>query len=153
VLIADSGHEIEEARMRLARVGIEDLSGYLGGGIEAWKQTGFDLGSIPQLTANELEARLSTNGLRLLDVRREGEWQAGHIAGAAWWPLDKFRAVLPQVDAQMPLAVHCKSGYRSMIACSLLKRAGCDNVINVIGGLDAWQKARLPVETTLPVKA
>ena len=146
-LIADSAQQIEEARMRLARVGIEDVSGFLAGGVEAWKRAGFPMAEMPQLTVQELEARLADNGLRVLDVRREAEWQAGHIAEADWWPLDKFKAALPQVDKHEPLAVHCKSGYRSMIACSLLKRAGYENVTNVIGGFDAWQQAKLPWQT------
>ena len=146
-LIADSAQQIEEARMRLARVGIEDVSGFLPGGVDAWKQSGFPMAEMPQLTVQELQTRLAENGLRVLDVRREGEWQAGHIAEADWWPLDKFKAALPQVDKGQPLAVHCKSGYRSMIACSLLKRAGYENVINVVGGFDAWQQAKLPSQT------
>ena len=79
----------------------------------------------------------------MLDVRREGEWQAGHIDGADWYPLDRFKAALPKIGHDAPIAVHCKSGYRSMIACSLLERAGY-KVINVIGGFDAWQQAQLP---------
>jgi len=152
LLIAETEPQIEEARMRLARVGIEDVSGHLAGGIEAWKQAGSSVAAVPQLTAEELQARLASNGVRVLDVRREGEWQAGHVAGAQWWPLDKFRAALPPIDPRAPLAVHCKSGYRSMIACSLLQRAGYENVINVTGGFDAWQNAKLPIETNLPEK-
>jgi hydroxyacylglutathione hydrolase len=152
LLIAETEPQIEEARMRLARVGIEDVSGHLAGGIEAWKQAGSSVAAVPQLTAEELQARLASNGVRVLDVRREGEWQAGHVAGAQWWPLDKFRAALPPIDPRAPLAVHCKSGYRSMIACSLLQRAGYENVINVTGGFDAWQNAKLPIETNLPAK-
>ena len=146
-LIADSAQQIEEARMRLARVGIEDVSGYLAGGFGAWKRAGSPVAEVPQLTVDDLQARLGQNGLRVLDVRREGEWQAGHIAEADWWPLDKFKAALPQIDIGTPVAVHCKSGYRSMIACSLLKRAGYENVTNVIGGFDAWQQAKLPCQT------
>jgi hydroxyacylglutathione hydrolase len=81
----------------------------------------------------------------VLDVRREGEWMAGHIAEAAWWPLDKFNSALPLAEESLPVAVHCKSGYRSMIACSLLQRGGFQKVINVVGGLDAWQQAGLPL--------
>ncbi len=82
----------------------------------------------------------------MLDVRREGEWQAGHIDGVDWYPLDRFKAALPQLERNAPIAVHCKSGYRSMIACSLLQKAGY-NVINVIGGFDAWEQAKLGVAT------
>jgi hydroxyacylglutathione hydrolase len=152
VLIADTDQQIEEARIRLARVGIEDISGYLAGGVEAWKRAGFPVAQIHQLTVQQLRARLKEDGLQVLDVRREGEWQAGHLAAANWWPLDKFSAALPQLDKRQPLAVHCKSGYRSMIACSLLERAGYENVSNVIGGFDAWQEANLPSATGATVK-
>jgi hydroxyacylglutathione hydrolase len=77
-------------------------------------------------------------------VRREGEWQAGHIAGVTCRPLDTFPQGLPAMDDKRPVAVHCKSGYRSIIACSLLERAGHRNVINVAGGFDAWHDAGLP---------
>jgi len=147
VLIADTPEQIEEARMRLARVGIEDLRGFLAGGAGAWQQAGFALAELPQMTVEGLQARLRENGVRVLDVRREAEWQAGHIAGAHWWPLDKFNTALPPIEKGAPLAVHCKSGYRSMIACGLLRRAGHQNVVNVIGGFDAWQQAQLPFET------
>jgi len=188
VLIADTPQQYEEARVRMARVGIEDVRGYLDGGLAAWKQAGFQLEKLPQITAQELqlclsEGRYTVGGLtgtgtgtekgnqtgagtqagtgnqagaenqaragktlRVLDVRREPEWQAGHIAGAAWWPLDRFKVSPPEVDPEAPLAVHCASGYRSVIACSLLRRAGMQNVINVVGGFDAWKKAGLEVE-------
>jgi len=158
VLIADSLEQIAEARVRLARVGIEAERGYLQGGVAEWKQAGFDLAQLPETTARELYQRLSEQGLsgntvRVLDVRREPEWMAGHVAGAAWWPLDRFRVSPPEVDLSIPLAVHCQSGYRSMIACSLLQRAGFKNVINVTGGFAEWQEAQLPVSTGAPVEA
>jgi glyoxylase-like metal-dependent hydrolase (beta-lactamase superfamily II)/rhodanese-related sulfurtransferase len=149
VLIADTPAQYEEARMRLARVGIEGPRGYLEGGIAAWKQAGFPVSQLPQMTTQELHDRLQSNGLQLLDVRREPEWQAGHIARAEWFPLDRFKVSAPEIDPTVPLAVHCQGGYRSMIACSLLRRAGIENVINVIGGFDAWGKAGLPVEKTV----
>ena len=145
VLIADTPEQYAEARMRLARVGIEDPRGFLQGGIAAWKQAGFPVAQVPQMSAHELESRLRSNGMQLLDVRREGEWHAGHIAQAEWFPLDNFKVSAPEVDPAAPLAVHCQGGYRSMIACSLLQRAGVENVINVTGGFDAWRNAGLPV--------
>ena len=151
VLVGETPEQIHEARMRLARVGIEDVTGYLEGGIEGWKRAGFPLAQLPQITVQELSGQLQSGGLQVLDVRREGEWQAGHIGGADWYPLDRFKAALPQLEQNAPVAVHCKSGYRSMIACSLLQRAGY-NVINVIGGFDAWQQAKLPVASTAPVE-
>ena len=152
VLVADTPEQYAEARLRLARVGIEDQRGFLQGGLAAWRQAGFELAKLPQMTADELSERRHGHHIQVLDVRREGEWQAGHIEGAAWFPLDNFKVSAPEIDPSAPLAVHCQSGYRSMIACSLLRRAGIDNVINVIGGFDAWHKAGLPVETAVAEK-
>ena len=104
------------------------------------------------MTVQELSRRLDDSQLQVLDVRRQGEWDAAHIAGADWYPLDRFKAALPQLGAGGTIAVHCKSGYRSMIAASLLQRAG-HNVINVIGGFDAWEQAQLPTTATAAVGA
>ena len=67
--------------------------------------------------------------------------------------LDRFKAALPEIEQNAPIAVHCKSGYRSAIACSLLQRAGHNNIINVIGGFDAWQQAQLPTAVAAAVGA
>ncbi len=139
ILVADTEEQLNEARVRLARVGIDAERGFLDGGVSAWTQAGFDLATIPQITAEEFRSRLDS-GVRVLDVRREGEWNAGHIANASLWPLDKFVSGLPATDKSAAMVVHCKSGYRSMIACSLLQKAGFTNVTNLSGGYDAWQQ-------------
>jgi glyoxylase-like metal-dependent hydrolase (beta-lactamase superfamily II)/rhodanese-related sulfurtransferase len=153
VLIADTPEQLSEARLRLARVGIETERGYLDGGVTGWKQTGFKLTILPEISVHDLQKQLSENKISVLDVRREGEWMAGHIDGAGWWPLDRFRVSPPDVDLNVPLAVHCQSGYRSIIACSLLQRAGFQNVVNVSGGFGAWQEAKLPVAAGAPAEA
>jgi hydroxyacylglutathione hydrolase len=153
VLIADSQQQLSEARLRLARVGIEDVRGYLQGGIQGWKEAGFALAQLPQMTVQELNEQLHGRKLHVLDVRRAPEWESGHLQDATWWPLDKFNSGLPDAKKDAPLAVHCKSGYRSTIACSLLQRAGFGNVVNVIGGFDAWQQAKLPVVSETPVES
>lgn len=145
VLVADTDAQIEEARVRLARVGIEVLDGYLAGGVSAWKEAGLPVATVSQITVQELDQQLHSQPVQVLDVRRGPEWDAGHIDGATWWPLDNFRVSPPEIDHDAPLAVHCKSGYRSMIAASLLQRAGFRRVINVAGGFDAWQQGQLPV--------
>jgi rhodanese-related sulfurtransferase len=144
VVIAASGVQLEEARLRLARVGVENLDGYLDGGVAAWKQAGFPAATISKISVDELEATLRRGAVQVLDVRREAEWDVAHIAEATWWPLDNFRVSPPEMDHEAPIAVHCKGGYRSMIASSLLQRAGFKHIINVIGGFDAWQQAKLP---------
>jgi hydroxyacylglutathione hydrolase len=146
VLIADTSEQIEEARVRLARVGIEELSGYLDGGLAGWKKAGLATSSIEQLSVRDLHEQLLTGPrLQVLDVRREGEFQGGHLEQAQLWPLDRLKESLPLLDHGAAVAVHCKSGYRSAIACSLLMRAGYRNVRNVVGGFDAWQQEQLPV--------
>ena len=153
VLIAASDEQLEEARLRLARVGIEVLDGYLRGGVAAWKQAGLPVASLAQMSVGELDARLKSGAVQVLDVRREPEFEAAHIPQATWWPLDNFHVSPPEIDRDIPIAVHCKGGYRSMIACSLLQRAGFRNVTNVSGGFDAWEQANLPVESKTPVEA
>jgi hydroxyacylglutathione hydrolase len=147
VLVGDTQEQYDEARLRLARVGIEDPRGFLQGGIAAWKAAGFSMASVPQIKVQELSQRSAH--LQLLDVRREAEWQAGHIEGAEWFPLDNFKISAPELDPAVTVAVHCQGGYRSMIACSLLQRAGLQNVMNVTGGFDAWRQAGLPIELPL----
>jgi len=153
VLIAESPEAVSEARMRLARIGLEDARGYLRGGIDAWSHAGLPVATLPQISVEVLTDRLQGNGLQVLDVRREPEWEAGHIPGATWWPLDNFKVAPPEVDRDLPIAVHCKGGYRSMIACSLLQRAGFQNVVNVTGGFDAWLEAKLPSTSEKSVEA
>jgi hydroxyacylglutathione hydrolase len=147
VLIGDTDAQIEEARLRLARVGIEDLRGYLAGGLAEWRKAGLAVTQTPQISPAELNQKLREGNWRaadIVDVRREGEWQAGHIADVPCSALDTFPKELPAIDQERPVAVHCKSGYRSMVACSLLERAGHRNVVNVAGGFDAWHAAGLP---------
>jgi hydroxyacylglutathione hydrolase len=143
ILIASSPEQVAEARMRLARVGIEGVEGYLEGGLGEWKHAGLSTTSIKQMTVQELSERLASREFEVLDVRRQGEWDGAHIEGADLYPLDKFKAALPSLNGGRPIAVHCKSGYRSMIAASFLQRAGHD-VTNVVGGFDAWDQAQLP---------
>lgn len=146
VVGANGEHDdhVKEARIRLARVGIEEAVGYLGGGVTAWQAEGYPLAQVAQMTAAELAER-QKQGVTVLDVRREGEYKNGHIEGAQWHALDAFPTSLPDLPKDAPVAVHCKSGYRSMVAASLLQKAGFTNVTNVQGGFDAWVAAGLPV--------
>ena len=147
ILIGATDAQIEEARLRLARVGIEDLRGYLSGGVANWQKAGLPLAKTAQISPQELNQKLrdgSWHAIDVLDVRREAEWLAGHIPQVQCRALDTFPHGLPPIDRERPVTVHCKSGYRSMIACSLLQRAGYRNVVNVAGGFDAWHGAGLP---------
>ncbi len=158
VLVAEDPERLAESRMRLARVGMEKVVGYLDGGILAWERAGRPLAHVPQISVLDLYQQLcdQPNTVQVVDVRRPMEWEAGHVERAMLKPLNKLAltdgqvsaAVLADLDPTKPLAVHCKSGYRSSIACSLFERAGFRQVMNVVGGFDAWQAQKLPV--TLP---
>ncbi len=144
VLIAVSEDQLEEARVRLARVGMESLKGKLAGGFAAWRDRGLPVAITPEVTVAQLKERMEAREIQVLDVRRAPEWEAGHIDGAIWWPLDNFKVAPPELNRDLQIAVHCKGGYRSMIASSLLQRAGFKSVMNVVGGFDAWDAAKLP---------
>jgi glyoxylase-like metal-dependent hydrolase (beta-lactamase superfamily II)/rhodanese-related sulfurtransferase len=143
ILVAESDAKVEEARMRLSRVGMDEVRGYLAGGMDAWGAAGLPVVTLPEVTPAEAAQRVAA-GWQVLDVRRQAEWEQGHIAEAHWHALDDFRRGLPRLDRVRPVAVHCKSGYRSSIACSLLQREGYD-CYDVLGGFDGWQKDGLPV--------
>jgi glyoxylase-like metal-dependent hydrolase (beta-lactamase superfamily II) len=138
-----------ESRMRLARVGIERVAGYLAGGIEAWQRANQPIERLPHITVQELDRlRRKESDLQIADVRRPAEWDEGHIAGARLLPLNQLSTAIQgtaQLDPERTVAVHCKGGYRSAIAASLLRRAGFRQVVNVSGGFDAWKAAGLPV--------
>ncbi len=138
VIVAVAGKE-EEAIMRLARVGYDNVVGYLDGGIEAWKASGKSVGRINSITSDDF-ARNGNGDAQVMDVRKPSEYEQGHLAEARNIPLDFFLEELKRVDVSKPYAVHCKSGYRSMIAASILQAKGMDNITDIIGGFDALKE-------------
>jgi glyoxylase-like metal-dependent hydrolase (beta-lactamase superfamily II)/rhodanese-related sulfurtransferase len=148
VLIAEPDR-IEEAVMRLARVGYERVIGVLDGGIDGWRAAGLPITSLAQVPAG----MLADGARRVLDVRRGHEWTDGHIAGATHIPLSELPARAGELDRGASWAVICASGYRSAIAASVLERAGITRVSNVVGGMDAWRGSGLPVESEAPARA
>jgi hydroxyacylglutathione hydrolase len=144
ILVSDEPKEAEEARLRLARVGIERVAGALEGGITGWARAGLPLEQTQQIPVPELQQQMP--GILVLDVRRQAEWNDGHLPGATLRPLDRLRNSMRDLPVDRAIAVHCKGGYRSAIACSMLQAAGYKQAINVQGGFDAWVRAGLEVE-------
>ena len=144
VLITDAARA-EEAVMRLARVGYENVSGVLGGGFERWRSEGRPLGYLGLEPVTEA----LRPGRRVLDVRRGPEWDAVHLEGATHVPLARLPELLRErageLDPKADWVVVCASGYRSGIACSVLERAGFERLTSAVGGMDAWKRAGLPV--------
>jgi len=136
VLVSEQGKE-EESIIRLARIGMDTVDGYLEGGIEKWTEAGEPLDLIIDIEADELAMDLPHDPrLEIIDVRKESEFSEGHIKGATNMPLNSFADILnlASVDHEKNLYVHCAGGYRSVIAASLLKRQGFHNLRNVLGG-------------------
>lgn len=136
VLVTTPGKE-EETVVRLARVGFENVMGYLDGGLDAWVNAGEPVDIIIDVEPDELAMDIPHDErLEIVDVRKQGEFDAGHIKGATHAPLDTlmdpFNIAL--VDSDRNLYIHCAGGYRSVIAASLFKRQGYNSLRNVLGG-------------------
>ena len=147
VLVAEDPERLAESRMRLTRVGIEKVTGHLEGGVLAWEKSRRRLAEVPQISVVQLAEQLREHPgeIQVVDVRKAGEWEAGHIEQAVLKPLSDLTQRAGELDSKKPIVVHCKSGYRSSIATSLLERAGFREVMNVVGGFDAWAAQKLPV--------
>lgn len=136
VLVVSEGKE-KEAVLRLARVGLDHVAGFLGGGFEAWKQAGKPVDTVRSINPETFVYELQ-KGASILDVRKPGEFEGAHIQGAKYLTLQDLDARTAEVPKNNPVLVHCAGGYRSMIAISMLKRKGYGNLINVrkgFGGL------------------
>jgi glyoxylase-like metal-dependent hydrolase (beta-lactamase superfamily II)/rhodanese-related sulfurtransferase len=132
VLITEVGKE-EEAVLRLARVGFENVKGYLNGGVKAWEEAGRKLQQVDSVAASEVQPLMDA-GYAVLDVRRNTEAQAEHVEGAINIPLKDLEARIGELPKDEKYLVHCAGGYRSMIASSILTNHGYKNFKNVTGG-------------------
>lgn len=133
IVLVVEPHRMEEAVLRLARVGYEHVVGVLEGGVEAWAAAGLPVRATPRIPVESLASAEH----RVLDVRRRGEWDTFHLPGATHIPLAELPDRLGELDRDHEWIVLCAGGYRSSIAASVLERAGFPLVLNPIGGTDA----------------
>jgi glyoxylase-like metal-dependent hydrolase (beta-lactamase superfamily II)/rhodanese-related sulfurtransferase len=148
ILVATEEAQVDEAVTRLARVGHDSVRGYLRGGMDAWREAGFDVEDVVQISVAELRRMIEEQAdLQVLDVRRPAEFAAGHAPRAASVPLSPhLREEAARLDPARPLAVICAGGYRSSAATGMLKPLGFRRLYNVEGGTAAWLAAGYPVE-------
>jgi rhodanese-related sulfurtransferase len=135
--------------LRLARVGLENVRGYLSGGTKAWEEARLALALVPQINVTELRELIATRAdLQVIDVRRAAEFESGHAPRAASAPLGNLRDVLPHLNLKpnAQTAVICAGGYRSSAATSILQQLGFKDLLNVAGGTRAWIEAGYEVE-------
>lgn len=147
ILVSESEQKINEAVMRLARVGHETVKGYLTGGIDAWSNAGFEVSTVLQISVSDLKTLIEKHApLQIIDVRRPGEYEGGHVPGALHSELSGLdgRAEGLTLDTAKATAVICAGGYRSSAATSILQRHGFTNLLNVTGGTGAWVKSGYP---------
>ena len=145
VLVLDSAADLWPVTWDLLRIGYGLPAGWLAGGMMAWRTAALDIDQLPQITVHELKRRLDAGEVDLLDVRQPGEWAQGHVAGATFITGGELPRRLGDVARTgRPLAVTCGSGYRSSVAASVLAAKTDVEVVNVLGGMSAWNTAGYP---------
>jgi hydroxyacylglutathione hydrolase len=143
LLVTENG-KAEEAITRLARVGYDYTIGYLEGGMKAWQDAGKEVDQIKSISAKEFESLLHENNhINALDVRKPGEYEAEHLEATLTRPLDYINDWTNEINPNETYYIHCAGGYRSMIAASILKARGIDNVIDIAGGYGAIKETGL----------
>ncbi len=146
ILLVVEKEKLKEAITRLSRVGFDNIFGYLDGGIEAWKSEGKELDRVSAITASAFKDVITSNvDTKVVDVRKASEYLSEHIISAVNFPLSEINEYLAEMPSGEDVYVHCKSGYRSMIASSILKSRGVHNVIDLEKGFDAIKEADIPV--------
>jgi glyoxylase-like metal-dependent hydrolase (beta-lactamase superfamily II) len=145
ILVGEDADQLRESQLRLARVGIEHVDAYLDGGITGWIQSGYELDYIPQVSVQELAElqEKEKDHLAILDVREPGEVETGAFENSIRIPLGQLADRTNELDPTKLIVVHCKGGYRSSIATSILRRAGIQEIADLTGGFDAWKAADL----------
>jgi glyoxylase-like metal-dependent hydrolase (beta-lactamase superfamily II)/rhodanese-related sulfurtransferase len=144
IIVADAGRE-EEVVTRLSRVGYDNALGYLEGGIEAWKKAGKEIDQVTSISAEEFAQRVKGNAdIIVKDVRKQSEFEAEHLEMAQNIPLAYINEHMASFDKEKDNYIHCAGGYRSMIACSVLKARGYHNIVDIAGGFGAISKTDVP---------
>lgn len=139
LLITEEGQE-EESVTRLSRVGFDHVLGHLAGGYAAWKAAGKETDTVNRITAEEFASKFRKGESVVLDIRREGEYEAEHVDEAYSRPLAYINDWIKDVNPAQHFYMHCASGYRSMIAASILKARGYHNFSEIDGGFTAIKK-------------
>ena len=152
LVVAEPGRE-EEVVTRLARVGYDYAIGYLEGGVEAWINDGRETDSIESIDAVEFASRMEEGVLKVVDVRRHAEFEKSHLTEANHAPLDYINDFMSVFSNEGKTYLHCAGGYRSVIAASILKARGFENLVNIEGGFNAISKTGLPLSSGPSVNA
>ena len=143
ILVTPKGRE-EETVTRLSRVGFDHVIGHLEGGFEAWKNAGHDIDTVKRITADEFASQVTIGESKVIDVRKESEYEAEHVEDAYSKPLAYINDWVKDINPDEHFFLHCAGGYRSMIAASILEARGFRNFSEVEGGFNAIAKTNIP---------
>jgi hydroxyacylglutathione hydrolase len=143
ILVIETGKEAETVT-RLSRVGFDNLMGHLEGGFEVWQEAGFEIDTVHRITAQQFSNEVNTHQDKIVDIRRNGEYEAEHVEEAYSRPLENINSWMTTIDANEHFYMYCAGGYRSMIAASILKARGYRNFTEIEGGFNAIAKTIIP---------
>ncbi len=148
LFIAPAGQE-EEVVTRLARVGYDNILGYLEGGLKAWATEGKEINRINRIDAIDMATNINSDHINCIDSRRPTEFSVEHLEGSSSLPLDYINENMDKLSKDEEYHIYCASGYRSVIMASILKSRGFEKVVNIIGGIEALKKTDLPMQSSV----
>ena len=143
ILVTPKGRE-EETVTRLSRVGFDNLIGHLEGGFESWQNAGHEIDIVNRISAEEFERQVTIGESKIIDIRKESEYEAEHVEEAYSKPLAYINEWVKDINPEEHFFLHCAGGYRSMIAASILEARGFRNFSEVEGGFNAIAKTKVP---------
>ena len=152
LIVADPGRE-EEVVIRLARVGYDNAIGFLQGGFAAWQAAEKPIDQIKEIIPDQFAERFNADPeLKVLDVRKQSEYNSSHLEGVPSFPLDFIYDHLKELSPGQHYYIHCAGGYRSLIAASIMRAWGFNQLTNIKGGYSALSRTNLPrTQFTAPV--
>jgi len=146
IFIAEDETRVNEIATRFSRVGYDNTLGYLFGGIKNWVDHGFEVDKIGSISAQKFTDRLAEGSMeKVLDVRKESEYLSEHVVGVENFPLDFINSNFAEIDSEKEYVLHCATGYRSLVAASIFKANGVDNVTDVRGGFTDLKETKAPL--------
>lgn len=145
ILLITNESEEEEAVTRLSRVGFDNVLGFLKGSFNAWKNSGKETDSVNRISAQQFEKEIKGKQAKIIDVRKESEYNAEHVEEAFNKPLAYINEWITTIDPAKHFYLHCAGGYRSMMAASILQARGYRNFSEVKGGFNTIVQTDVPV--------
>ncbi len=143
LLVTDAGME-EEAVTRLSRVGFDNILGHLEGGFDSWEKAGKEIDQVDRISAEEF-SKSYTSGDKVIDIRKESEYESQHIKDAESKPLTDINSWIKDINPKEHFYIHCAGGYRSMMAASILLSRGYRNFSEIEGGISAITNPHVPM--------